>query len=121
MAGIGGISCTFVHGEFSELRQRTRIWQRPGYNGIGAQLMGLGHGDAQMRAVLYADYAAGLAWVDSINALQGQLVSVVDDHATTWENVLIHSVGRPQRRRALIPGGTGYRFQLPVQGVLTQV
>jgi len=118
MANVGGIECTFVKGEVRGLKPRGVVWQVPGLNGYGAQVLGLGDAEFEFRAILYSTLAVVETWFRTIEALQFSTVSIVDDGAITYTNLMITSVGIPQRQVAIDPGASyDTRGEITVSGV----
>ncbi len=93
MASIGAISCDVVNaGQISGLREAVMIWNNPGFNGVGAHLVGQ-HGEAsQITAERWNTIADVRAWTGNLRALAGTIVSVIDSYPTTTTNVLVLEV-----------------------------
>jgi len=112
MASVGGISCTFVHadgGSIPPLRERSEKWHTTGIDGYGIQLLGKGDAEFAVRAVLVSN-AAGIAlWAASLQAIQGTLVSIIDDYGVTHTNCYLEKVGNvaktPAKHDALTTRG----------------
>jgi hypothetical protein len=103
MATVGGISCTFVKGALpSALRMRSERWQRAGINGEGLQLLGYAGVETTIKAVLYSNSAGVNAWATSMQALQGTVVTVVDDWSTTGTRMFLQEVGNCQKSTRLL-------------------
>lgn len=118
MAAIGGVTCTFVRPEAVHgPRPRGQVWQMPGVDGYGAQVLGEGDSDFRFVAVYYAASAAlADAWIRSIEDLQYSVVSVTDDFALTYTNLLITRVTQPRVQAAIAPSITT-RAEVTVEGV----
>jgi hypothetical protein len=118
MATIGGISCSFVRGQAPAKKARVRVWQIPGLNGYGAQVLGLGDSAAEFVAVQFGTYAEVTTWIALVEALQGTLATVVNDFGQSVPLVLVESVSGPEVTRAI---GTGIttRGELLIRGVVT--
>jgi hypothetical protein len=114
MASIGGVTCTFLRGVVPPLKEEAALSRRPGIDGFEIQLTGLGDSAGQLSAVAYGTNAACVTFAASIAALQGQVVSVTDDHGTTRSGVFVHRVGQP-RKTAARNGTTTHRVELPIE------
>lgn len=118
MAGIGGVGCDIVRGEAPAKKERLRLWQVPGIDGYGAQAEGLGDSPFSFVGIKYGSRAAVEAWTAAIEALQGTVISVVNDWATTYTNCLIQHVSVP-RITAALNTGVAARGEIRVEGVVT--
>lgn len=118
MAGIGGITCTFVRGQGTSPKNRTEVWTRPGIDGHGAMVLGLGDSPYLFTAVAFGTAAAVATWQSSIEALQGTVVTIVDDWNTTWTNMLITTAANAGRTPRINHDGNGVcRGEVRVEGV----
>ena len=115
-ASVGGVSCTFVKGVASDPTERVVIYQVPGIDGVGAQLLGLGDAAFRFQAVLYGTAAALTTWIASMQALKGTLVTIVDDWAISHTNCLIVRLGQPRKRPA--SDVNKQRCEILVEGVI---
>lgn len=119
MAGIGGVSCDMVKGNARGLKQRVEVWQLPGIDGYGAHKVGQGDAEFSFLGIKYDTAANVQSWVAAIEALQGTVVSIVDDWGVTFTPCLIVSVGRPRRMAAVRPGSSyTCRGEIEVLGVV---
>jgi len=122
MATIGNVTCSLVKGGVRNKKLRTEVWQTPGVDGYGAMLLGLGDSQFAFTAVAYAAYSLDIiAWVQSIEALQGQVITVVDDWEVVYERLLVTQVGMPKRSPAFgVSGGVAYevRGEITLQGIV---
>jgi hypothetical protein len=125
MAAIGAVSCTCVHDREegsipSELRERSAQWHVPGLDGYGIAVLGKGEGEFAVVAVLYSTNAGVNLWADSLQALQGTLVSITDDHGDTYTGCFLKRVGNVRKRPALMPGsGITTRGEVLIEGMTT--
>lgn len=104
MAGsIGGIACTFVHGELPALKERAEVWTRAGYDGYGIALLGEGDGEGQVEAELRSSQAGVTTWYDLLQGLQGQIVSVTTHNGQT-KQAFIQRVDALRREARFEPG-----------------
>lgn len=118
MADIGGVSCDFVKGEASDLKQRVETYEVPGRSGYGAHTLGLKDSPFRFTGTKKHDTSANVdTWAASIQALQGTVVIIVDDWATSFTNLLITRVGQ-LRKTAGYDGSThGAHGVIEVEGV----
>jgi hypothetical protein len=106
MASIGGITCTFLKGVVPALKEEAAITRRPGMNGFEIHLTGQGDSQGRLRAVLYSNTAGCRTWEAAVQALQGTVVTVVNDHGDTTTGVYVVHAAPPERRAAYRPGAT---------------
>ncbi|MBE3069584.1 MAG: hypothetical protein IMZ66_05040 [Planctomycetes bacterium] len=109
---IGGVTCNYLHGSVGALGTLLELYRPVGRNGVGAQDLGKGPGEWAFEAVLYGSVSTTDTWVASLKALQGTVVTAVDDLAVTRANLLVVSVGPPQRAPA-----RGYAADAPADAV----
>ena len=117
MATVGAVGCTMVRGDCPGLAERSRLWQVPGHNGYGIQLLGTGNGRFGLVCIYYSTAADVAAWHANLQALQGTIVSIVNDYGTTYTYCFIHRVGPLLRT---VAGATGCRGECQVSGVRTE-
>ena len=118
MASVGGVNCTFVRGGANQPKTRLELWQVPGIDGYGAMDVGRGDASFQFLLVKYGSTGTVESWILSIEALQGEVVSITDDHDTVHANCLVVRVGLPVRTAE--QGYGGVRGQILIQGVCGQ-
>ncbi len=115
MASIGGITCTFLRGFVPSMKQESAISRRPGIDGYEIQLLGRGDSQGRIVAVLYSSNAGCNAWAASIQALQGQVAAITNDHGDTG-SAYVHHVAQPEKRAAYRPGTTiTQRMEIQIQ------
>jgi len=120
MASIGGVSCTFVRGNVPAIREEGEVFRRAGIDGFGIHLTGKGDGVAPLVAVYYGTDALVDAWAASLYALQGSLVTVVNDHGDSVANVFLRRVGNLRKTAAVVPGtATTTRGQIDIEAIAT--
>ena len=120
MPSIGAVSCDYLFGELSGLRERVLVQQVAGLNGYTAHKSGQGESAFAYLAVSYTTNVANAeTFISDLEALQGTVVTITDDHGTSFENCLVVRVGRPSKSRAVIDT-TNYRTEVPVRGVKLQ-
>lgn len=99
MASIGDIPCTFVRPlDYQSLAPRIEVWVVPGVAGVGSRDLGRNDSAFAFEAVAYGTPEAMLAWFDSLRALQGSVVSIVDDYGTVYATCLVVRVVPPSGR-----------------------
>lgn len=119
MSSVGGIACDFVKGTAAlSLRERTEVWQVHGIDGYGALRIGGGNAEFRFSAVKYGTETAVAAWITSLEALQGTIISVIDDRGRNHTSLLLIVVGQPGITAEL--GNGGYRAELMLDGVKFQ-
>ncbi|MBX3465277.1 MAG: hypothetical protein KF878_00070 [Planctomycetes bacterium] len=91
-------------------------WHVPGLSGQAGLLLGFSDGDFAFRAVLYDVHSNVVAWHQALQALQGAVVSIVDDFGGTHGGCLVVRVGELERRAAFGPG-YDTRGEVTVEGV----
>jgi hypothetical protein len=120
MASIGSVSCTFVRGHAPAVKQRLELWTVPGINGYGALALGANDSEFEFTAVLYSDDAGLLEWKLSIEAQQGQIISVVNDLGITYANCLVTKISNLRNTPVVAAGGISQRGEIQISGVTTQ-
>jgi hypothetical protein len=120
MASIGGVTCTFVRGHPPYPKERVLLWTAPGIDGVGAQQVGRNDAEFQVQAVLYSSAPGILAWKLAIEALQGTLVTIVNDLGIAFTRCLIAKVSNMRSQAAKVPGTTiTQRGEIIIEGVVT--
>lgn len=94
------------NGSGTELKERIEAWATPGMDGVGAQKIGGHDGAFRFLAVLYGTSAEVNTWFAAIEALQGEIGSIVDDWNDTHASCLILHVGERRKKAAVLPGTT---------------
>jgi len=112
---IGGTACTFVHDSPGKRlpSERVRVYQPAGYDGYGAQKIGIGDGEFGYMAVLYDTGINVEAWAVTLFGKKATVVDIEDDHGTVHGNMLLVEMGHLERS----PAGTLVRGSIRVQGV----
>jgi hypothetical protein len=119
MAGIGGVTCTFLSGGIQDLKEETEVWRTPGIDGYGAQKKGLGDSAFQFVAVLYDSAANSEDWIRDLEALQGSAVSAEDDFELSYYHLLVTQVQFMDRVGAHTPTEDRYRTRVLIRGIVT--
>jgi len=112
---IGGVGCDLVKGGAADQKSRVSLWQVPGVNGYGAHDLGQGESGFVYRAIKYGTEAECRTWAGQMQALQGTVLTIVDDWDATHELMLVARVTRPILSAAIGYGGA--RCEVMVQGV----
>ena len=88
------------------------IWQRQGYSGYGAQLLGDGRAELIVAAVEFGTLTEINTWKTAIEALQSRVISLVNDRDETHSNLFCFQIDNPRQTRAdTTPGTVGYRCE----------
>lgn len=107
MPSIGAVACDLIQGAAEELKEGVITWRTPGYRGVGAQTTGLNVSAFRFIAIKY-DVAANVrAWAVSIEALQGDVLTIVDDRGVSHTNLLITKVSQPSELPVTLAAGLG--------------
>ena len=107
MSTIGGITVTFLRGQLMPTAETVEDITRPGKDGHAYRWLGE-RSEPQMLASLadVTGLASATATCTAYRALQGSLVTVVDDFGDTRANVMVQSVsGIRFRKIASAAGG----------------
>ena len=105
MASIGGTTVTIFNGTVPSLQARVECWEVAGYDGMGAQDTGQGHGFFRLHVEGYGAEATMNAWIAAMFALSGTTVDIVDGFGTTHSDVFIVNVRRV--RKTAVGDGLG--------------
>jgi len=117
MASIGGVACHYVRDTVPANTLRMNTWNIPGLSGTGVQLLGYGDGDWEVRCEYFAaTYLLADAWLASIQALKGSVVTIIDDFGTTSTYRLVCGFGPPKRYPAKRGGILGVKASIVVRG-----
>jgi len=116
MPSIGGIPCTFVRGAPHAPAQRVQLWEVPGIDGYGAQLLGLGDSPFQFAVVLLDSLIAANVynWAQSVQATPGTIATIVNDWGTSYTRCLIVKTSAPK----YTPWNAGAKGEIVVEGVV---
>lgn len=118
MASIGGVSCDFVRGSSTTLKERLDVYPVPGVDGLGAQKLGRSDSSFRFEAMRLSTHGTVAAWFASIEALQGTVVSVTDDWGKTHTGLLIVEVSEGVRTPNQAPGALGAIGRISVSGMV---
>lgn len=121
MATIGGVTCDILRGVPAKLKERVEVWQLPGITGYGALRTGQGESGTELLAVRFGSNATVNSWWNSINALHGTVVTIVDDFGDSYTSMLIQHVSNLAKSPAAWAAGaaTDKRGELRIQAVKT--
>jgi len=117
MATIGGTSCSFVRGNAAAQKNRVQTFQRPGIDGYGAVVLGLGNSRSRFQLVLYDSDANIRTWLTTVEGYQGTVVEITNDDGEQVPNLLVERVGQP-RVTAADQGSGEKRAEVAVEGVV---
>lgn len=117
MASIGGVSCTMVKGQSRGPNKRTVTWRVPGLNGFGSQDLGASDSDFSFIGIKYDTGANVETWKAAIEALQGTVISVIDDYAVTHTYLLLMQVGSLRKQTIIYEGNDWVRGEIQISGV----
>jgi len=93
MASIAGYTMLFVTGPIGRPGMATEPITRPGVDGSAFREVGLRCEPFLMTSLMDLEDAADVAAeLNLYAALKGSLVTVVDDHGSTWTNVMVLDV-----------------------------
>lgn len=118
-AKIGAVACTFVKGRPQGPTARVTFWAVPGFDGIGAQLLGKNRSEFNLTVVLLGFQAAVEAWIGAIEATLGTIVTVETDWGDTFDNCLIVRA-RARAKTPALGAGTDTRGEIELFGAITQ-
>ncbi len=104
MATIGGVSCDILRGTINNKRERVVVDHPPGANSPTLQKLGLGDGTFELTAVEFGTDTEIETWLDSIEALQSAIVTIIDDRDDTWTQRVVEQVGNRTVRAIIQPG-----------------
>lgn len=117
MATLGAVTVDILRGNTTPVRTRVETWHVPGRTGIGAQLMGSNESAFAYEGVVYAATATAETTLAAVAALQGTVITIVDDHSQSRANCLVTSVDIPDRRAVVHNGTAKVRAVVHVSGV----
>lgn len=119
MSSIGGISQIAIKGPpLGPMGQMVEVFTRSGVDGVAARQLGLRPGINQPVSVTDAEDSDDVQTLKAAYAaMRGTLVTVIDDHGETFDNVLVQDV-RVDAQRAVAGGGGGPRVTSEAPGYL---
>jgi len=117
MSSIGGVSCLFVRRVIPASKLRVRTWIVPGISGTGSKVLGYGDSDWQIECQYWSNNVGANLWLLSLQALQGCVVTIVDDHGDTWLNNLVTKISQPTKRACCYCDVMGVMATLTLSGV----
>lgn len=107
MGAIGDVNFDLSRGLPQLLRPRVDLWEVPGIDGYGAQVLGNGQGEFDFVVVSYQpSNSFANSFIDVLNALQGTVVSLTDDWGDDYDNVLVQNVDSRNAKRPCIHNGS---------------
>jgi hypothetical protein len=106
MSSIGDITVFKVRGDIKLLRTRVEVWAVAGLDGYGAIQLGAGDAESDIEILKFEESSeAADDDIDSLNDLQGEITTVVNDYGNTFSNALIKEVGQPIKITMIAPSG----------------
>lgn len=121
MAAIGGVTCDIIRTDGGRppatLREETHSFRMPGISGYGTLLLGAANGEFQITAIRFNTGAAVATWEAALQALQGSVVSIVDNLGKTHTHCLLERVGNAAITAAYNPDGTTHRGEILIEGL----
>ena len=123
MAEVGGITCDIVRPNTpTGNKERVETWIVSGLDGIGAHLLGDNEGEWEFVLVRFDTKLNVFTWAQQIEALQGTIVTIIDNWPATYVGMLVTGVSNPIRTPALHAkalGLTGVRSTITISGRIT--
>lgn len=119
---VAGISttCSRVSTSPPTLKSRSQIWQRQGFSGYGAQLLGDGRAELVITVVQFDTLANVNTWQAAIEALQSKVINLENDRGEAHSNLFCFLIDNPVITRAdVTPGTEAYRAQYRMRCVRT--
>lgn len=93
---VGTLTVDIIRGRPVSLKDRVEVWERDGFDGIGARLNANGHGEFALKTVKYihgsneaTNKTNAETHIADAAALQGTVVTVEDNWGTTYQNCLV--------------------------------
>jgi len=122
MASLGAVTVTILRGTPIPTKQRVEAWQVPGINGYGLMTLGLGDAAFDLIAVFYClSNGAAETVKASVAALQGTVITVIDNFGVGFGNVGVIEVGVPVKEPMIYAGyASAVRMQVAIKCVRTQ-
>lgn len=119
MAGsIGPVLCNLVRGDVPAGGHEASVrWHRIGLHGDGIRLDGYTGRETQLVAVKFGVGVTVNAWGDSLQALVGSIVTIVNDVGQANTKMFIAQVGPLARREAYFPGRYTTRGEVEILAV----
>jgi len=120
-ASIGGQSVDIIRKLAVDLKLRTEKFEVSGLDGYGAQTLGLGDSEFQLIVVKYCSSYSDLAsnntaantLIAALNAMEGTIISLVDNWGDTYNHVLVGAVESNEAKSPMIHlGNNGVRVQV---------
>jgi hypothetical protein len=91
----------------------------PGINGYGIALMGLGDSRTDLLAVFFSTNAGVNTWVATLQALQGTIGEITNDHGDSYSLCYFNRVGNVKKEAIHIPGSAvTRRGEIQIEAIL---
>lgn len=105
---VDGQSVQVVNADANAVpRERVDHFTVPGYDGIGAQLLGESESDVSFALTFFGIDADCESFAIFVDQLQGTIITVVDSQVDTYAGILITGVSNKQIEPALHADGLG--------------
>lgn len=118
MPTVGGVSVDLLKGNAEPQKMSSKTWRVPGRAGLGIMLMGENQSTFDYVAVVY-EASGAQTTIDALEALQGTVVTIVDEFGKSRTNCFIARVGTPTRKLVNWQGSEVTRATIRIQGVRT--
>lgn len=105
-ASFGGVAVNILNGTERKLAEMSDTYTIPGIDSVGIHLLGKHGGVYQLTLIHHALGSAIDAWYQSIQELQGTLITFTDNHGVTSGTTLCRNVG-PLQKTIAIDGCNG--------------
>lgn len=103
---IGSLTVDIIRGRPVALKDRVEAWEREGFDGYGARLNALGHGEFTLVSVKYiygnsaaTNKANAETHLSDAGLLQGTVVTVTDNWGTAYANCLVKRMAEENARK----------------------
>jgi hypothetical protein len=107
---LGDIDIDILHGVIPGLKQVVETWRMRGVAGYGARTDGLGDSEFVVQAIKFIPDADLVDTLTVIEALQGTVITIVDDFRIENSNCLIKKIAQPK-----VTAAKGLNYDLRVE------
>lgn len=119
MATVGAVTVELLSGDSDPQSEQVDVWTVPGQDGVGAQLLGSNQSAFSYVATLFGSSSDVETRLVNLAAIQGTVITIVDDFSKTRTSCLVTKVKRMGRKLVLREGATEVRAQVAITGVRT--
>lgn len=111
------VECDILNGPRPGMTLRMNVWEVPGFDGYGAQTLGMGGGRFELLCTKFEEEAEVETWITSMEALAGTVVSIVAPQhdgvgTNTDANMMIQSAELREKKKVATvvgpPGASGF-------------